>query len=620
MYIRRTTIKSRKNAEPYFTYRLVESVRTIKGVSQRTVLNLGRYFSIPKESWPALAGRIKEILSGQINLFQPSQTIERAAQRYAALIIQKRSEASDPESPENSENDCHCVDINSLEMMRPRSAGIEHVSLAALRQLKLDEKLKGLGFNRHHLNAAIGSIIGRMAAPGSESATHFWLQNHTGLGELLNYDYESMNLTRMYQASDLLIKNKKHLEQHLYRHECNVLNFEETITLYDLTNTYFEGSGKRNDQAAHGRSKEKRSDCPSVTLGLVLDGSGFPRKSDVFAGNASEPKTLKSMIEGLNNPLAEKAEKDQDRLFEKKKPTIVMDAGIAAEDNIKWLKNKEYQYIVVSRKQHREFSEADAEEVKNDKNGTVKVQKVTNKQTGEVELYCHSTRRELKEKAIQERFKSRFEESLCKLKAGLSKKGCLKKHDKVVERIGRLKEKYSKASKNYTISVKKDKKSGNASQITWKCIPSPESKDSYPGVYCLRTNRNDLDGPTLRRTYTMLTDLEAVFRSLKSELGLRPVFHQKKERVTGHLFISLLAYHLVHTIRFQLKQKGIHLSWSVLRKYLMGQNRTTITMKCQNGNTVHVRKSTRPEPRQQEVYQALNLSWHPGRIIKKVVK
>jgi transposase len=620
VYIRRTTIRSRKDGDPYFTYRLVESVRTGKGVSQRTILNLGRHFALPKESWPVLARRIEEILSGQISLFQPSQEIERAAQRYAASIIEKRAEASEAESCENDQEDYHCVDINSLEMTRPRSVGIEHVSLEILRQLKLDEKLKELGLNRHQLNAAIGTIIGRMAAPGSESATHFWLQNHTGLGELLDYDYESTSLTRMYQVCDLLLKNKDALEQHLYQSERSLLDFEETITLYDLTNTYFEGSAKFNDQATHGRSKEKRSDCPLVTLGLVLDGSGFPRKSDVFEGNASEPKTLKMMIEGLKESPVEKAGEDQNRLWEKKKPTIVMDAGIATEDNIEWLKKENYHYLVVSRKRHREFSEAEAQEVKKDKNGTVKVQKVINEQTGEVELYCHSSRRELKEKAIQERFNERFEQSLCKLKAGLNKKGCVKKYDKVVEQIGRLRQKYAKASKNYTISVKKDEKSGNASQITWKCEPSPESKDSYPGVYCLRTDRDDLEGPTLWRTYTMLTDLEAVFRSLKSELGLRPVFHQKTKRVNGHLFISLLAYHLVHTIRFQLKKKGIYSSWSNLRKKLMGHNRTTVTMKCRNGNTVHIRKSTRPEPRQQEIYQALNLSWHPGRIIKKVIQ
>lgn len=620
MYIRKTTIKSRKSGEPYYTYRLVKSVRTQKGVRQRTVLNLGRHFSFPRESWPDLAKRIEEIIAGQTNLFQPPKDIETVAQNYAASIIQSSDRADESKSDKQDQPEYHTVDINSLEMMRPRSVGNEHVGLETLRQLGLDSKMKELGFNKHQLNAAIGTVIGRMCVPGSELATHYWLQNLTGLGELLGYDYEAMSLSRIYQISDLLLKYKEELEQHLYERERSLFHFEETITLYDLTNTYFEGSGKFNELAANGKSKEKRSDCPLVTLGLVLDGSGFPKKSKVFAGNASEPKTLEEMIKELGEPLLDEADKRQKQLFEKKKPIVVMDAGIATEDNVEWLKDEQYRYLVVSRKQHREFSKEEAVEVKRDGDYTVKAQKVVNSETGEVELYCHSTRREQKDRAIQDLFTTRFEEKLRMLNAGLNKKGCVKRYDKVIERIGRLKQKYSKVSKHYQISIKNDKKSGKATQVTWERKQSPDSAESHPGVYCLRTNLDDWDESTLWRTYTMLTDLEAVFRSLKSELGLRPVFHQITRRVSGHVFITLVAYHLVHTIRCQLKKRGIHSSWSDLRKQLKGQNRTTVTMQCQNGGTVHIRKSTRPEPRQQVIYDALNLPWYPGRTIKKVVE
>ena len=206
-----------------------------------------------------------------------------------------------------------------------------------------------------------------------------------------------------------------------------------------------------------------------------------------------------------------------------------------------------------------------------------------------------------------------------KLNAGLHKKGCIKKYDKVLLSLGRLKQKYSRAAKNYRITVNKDKKTGNAVRIIRKRKESSNSTDSHPGVYCLRTNQDTWDESTLWRTYTMLTDLEAVFRSLKSELGLRPVFHQKTKRVSGHLFITLLAYHLIHTIRCQLKTNNIHSSWSDLRKQLTGQDRVTVSMQCRNGDTVHIRKSTRPEPRQQVIYDALGLSHYPGRIIKKTV-
>jgi len=616
MYIRRTTINRHKDGKRYYTYRLVESVRTSKGVRQRTLLNLGSNFNCPRESWSDLSSRIEEIISGQQRLFPPDSDLEDAAQRYAALIIQAQNRSEGTAGDSTSSYDYRNVDINTLEFMRPRSVSVEHVAYEALRQLQLDTKLQELGLNKHQLGAAIGSVIGRMVVPGSELATHYWLHHHTGLGELLGYDYENMKLTRMYQASDILLKHKEALEQHLYERQRSIFQFDETITLYDLTNTYFEGSGKYNDLAAHGRSKEKRTDCPLVTLGLVLDSSGFPIRSKVFAGNASEPQTLAEMINGLNGPQQDEA---QQHLLKQGKPTIVMDAGIATEDNINWLKEKGYAYLVVSRKRHREFSEKDAEVVKKDKNCTVKAYKKINDQTGEVELYCHSTRREDKERAINDRFSTRFEEALDKLNAGLHKKGCTKKYDKVLLSLGRIKEKYSRAAKNYRITVTKDKITGNAAQIIRKRKESSDSTDSYPGVYCLRTNQDTWDESTLWRTYTMLADLEAVFRSLKSELGLRPVFHQKTKRVSGHLFITLLAYHLIHTIRCQLKMHDIHSCWSDLRKQLMGQNRVTVSMQCRDGDTVHIRKSTRPEPRQQVIYDSLGLSHYPGRIIKKTV-
>ena len=186
-------------------------------------------------------------------------------------------------------------------------------------------------------------------------------------------------------------------------------------------------------------------------------------------------------------------------------------------------------------------------------------------------------------------------------------------------KIGRLRQKYSKVSSRYTISVKKDEQTGNATGITWKQQPQPETTDTHPGVYCLRTSQTDWDESTLWNTYTMLTDLEAVFRSLKSELGLRPVHHQITTRVSGHLFITVLAYHLVHTIRFRLKQAGIHSSWSSIRTTLSTQCRMTVSMLCKDGSTVHVRKSNRPETNQQEIFSALSLKNHPGCTVKSTI-
>ncbi len=600
MYIRRTTIKSRKDGNQYYTYRLVESQRTGKKIHQYTILNLGTNFEIPREQWSILCSRIQDIISGQNNLFESSKSIEQAAQMYAARMIQSQKQPV----PDN-EQDYRDIDINSLDMLRPRSVSCEYVALETFRLLGLDEKLKKIGFTGPALAAVTGSIIGRMCAPGSELATHYWLQNISGLGELINYDFNNTTLYRMYQVSDQLVKNKESIEQSLFEREKHLFNLKETLTLYDLTNTYFEGSGLFNELAEYGHSKEKRSDCLLVTLGLVLDGSGFPKRSKIFKGNVVESSTLSQMIKGLEGD---------------EKPTIVMDAGIATRQNIQWLKENQYSYIVVSRNRHREFDPEQAVIVKQDEYCTVKAQKVIDPETKEALLYCHSTQREKKEAAISHGFTRRFEEAMAKLEKGLNQPRCLKKYEKVLEQIGRIKQKFSKAAKQHDIKVTQNEKTGNAINITWEKKIISETKDNLPGVYCLRTSHTDMNESDLWQTYTMLTDLEAVFRSLKSELGLRPVFHQITDRVTGHLFITLIAYHLVHSIRYRLKQSGIHASWDDLRKFLTGQSRVTITMQCKNGDVVHVRKSTRPEPDQQKIYSALGLKSLPGRTIKKIVK
>ena len=233
----------------------------------------------------------------------------------------------------------------------------------------------------------------------------------------------------------------------------------------------------------------------------------------------------------------------------------------------------------------------------------------------EVELYCHSEQREKKENGIQESFARRFEEALEKLSTGLHKKRTIKNYDRILERIGRLKQKYARAAQYYEVRVVEDK--GLATQIHW--TRTKTIKATLPGVYCLRTNQTEWDNATLWHTYTMLTDLESVFRCLKAELGLRPVFHHETHRVSGHFFISVLVYHLVHTLRYQLKASAIHLSWSGIRRELMGQDRATVQLNRADGKTLHVRKTTRAEPRQKVICGALGIPATPGRTERRIV-
>ena len=605
MFIRRTTIKSRAHGEPYVTHRLVESIRTEQGVRQRTLLNLGRHFDVPKEQWPALVIRLEQLLEGQGDLLGSDVDAkwEPLAQQIVAQLLHARAkEQEEVESPAEYQS----VDLQRLDVLRPRSVGVEHVALEVLRQLGLEDKLEALGFNRPQRAAAIGTLIARMAAPASELATHGWLAERSGLGELIGFDFTKLSLTALYRIGDQLYRHQTALEDFLYQRERSLFDLDEVVTLYDLTNTYFEGEAKANGNAARGNSKEKRSDCPLVTLALVLNGSGFPKRSAVLPGNVSEPKTLAMMLEQLLDP------------NETRRPTVVLDAGIAAEDNVAWLREQGYPYVVVSRKRHREFDPEQAVVVKEQDALKVAVQRKVNEDSGEVELYCHSSKREAKERGIDQHFAKSYEAALRSLAEGLHKKRTVKRYPKVLERLGRLKQKHARVARYYQVEVAEDPKTGLARAITWERKTATE--DTFPGVYCLRTDQADWDEARLWRTYTMLTDLEAVFRSLKSELGLRPVFHHKTHRVSAHLFISVLAYHLVHSIRFQLKAADIDQSWNGLRRALSGQERVTIELKREDGATVHVRRTSRPEPRQLRIYDALGIASRPGRTETTVSK
>jgi len=590
MYIRMTTQRNKKTGRTYSTYRLVESYRNQSGqVRQRTLLNLGANFIIAKEMWKILADRIEAICRGQQALFSLDPAIEKEAKRIAKLIMHKYSEAVTSSRPidvntelAHAEKDYQSVDINSLSHHNLRKIGCEYVGYHATKQLELPKILTEIGFNPKQVNLALGTIIGRLASPGSELSTHYYLTEQSGLDELLNTDFSGLPLKNLYKISDQLLKNKTAIEQALYKRERDLFNLEEIITLYDITNTYFEGSSLANPKAKYGRSKEKRNDCPLVALGMVLDASGFPKKSDFFPGNIGEPTTVEQMLTQLN---AEKS------------ATVVMDAGFASEANINWLKASGYSYIVVSRKHNNSMpNHSEKVLVKEDKHNQVHASLIKNEETDELELYCHSQAKEKKTQAMIDQSSARYEEELHKLKNGLSKKGCMKKYEKVMEKVGRLKEIYKRGAQHYKVSVEADAANQYAISIHWE--PCEEKQAKRLGVYCLRTNRQDLDEKTFWKIYTMLTELESAFRSLKSELGMRPIYHQKEERVDGHLFISILAYHLLHTIRYQLKSKGIHESWQTLRRVLDVQCRLTSTLQLKTGKTVQIRKTSSPDANQ----------------------
>lgn len=605
MYIRRTQTRNSATGEAYYTQRLVQSVRVGSQVRQTTLLNLGRHFALAQEEWPALCARLEELRSGQGALLGGvgSMRVEREAQRLFARLLARQpvaaTTASAPSTP-----DVQAIDVDSVELSRPRTVGVESVGLWAMAEVDFVGLLQALGLTGPQRALIVGAIIGRMAAPGSERATHRWLGERSGLGELLDIDFEALPLVPFYRAADGLMRHRAVIEQRLFARVSELFALDWTVTLYDLSNTFFEGEAAGNPKAQRGHSKEKRRDCPLVTLGLVLDGSGFVRRSQTFDGNVVEGTTLADMLHGLGAPRG---------------ALVVMDAGIATEENIVWLRTQGYRYLVVSRERQRQFDAREAITLETANGEHVAIQRVADADGQEARLYCYSERRARKEEGIAQRFTQRFEAALQKLHEGLARPRTTKTLDKVWERIGRLKAKSHGVGQHYAIAIVPDATGQLAQAIRWERQPVAGTLLTHPGVYCLRTNELSWDAEQLWRTYVTLTDLEAVFRSLKSELGLRPVYHRTEGRVDGHLFITVLAYQFVQLIRRRLRQHGISDRWSTLRDILAGQCRVTATFRRADGRTLHVRKATRAEPAQLAIIQALGSDPSPGGIQKMVV-
>ena len=603
MFIRRTRTRSASVGD-YFTYRLVQTLREGNKVRQVTLLNLGRHFHIPKDDWKLLCARVEQITSHQKELFPVDipEEIEVEANRIAAQLQVRRSEHVEKDS--SVETDLQSVDINSLEMVRPRSVGVEQCALWAMEQLDLTDILASVGFTRPQMVAAIGSIVGRMAMAGSERATYKWLTRRSALGELIGVDFETTSQMSLYRASDHLVKNKQRIESQLFAKLQSLFGLECTVTLYDLTNTYFEGIMHGCKKARRGHSKEKRTDCPLMTLGLVLDGSGFVKRSRVLPGNVSEPSTLQDMLRDLDVP---------------EKALVVMDRGISTSKNIEWLQKNGYRYLVVSREKRIEVAEDGSIEITTRGNSRVRIHKEISADGGEARLYCYSEQRAQKDQAITERFCRKLEQSLDDLASGLKRPRTTKKLDKIHQRIGRLLERCHGVGQHYEINVIADESGQKAVDVKWRHKPVDGGMATHPGVYCLRTNELDWNEEQLWRTYTMLTDLEAVFRSLKSELGLRPVYHHIDARCEGHMFITVLAYQFVQMIRHNLYIRGVKDSWAALRGILSTMVRVTATFQQANGKVLHVRKATKPEPEHKQIQKHLGLSRNPGGIQKCIV-
>lgn len=598
MFIRRVQTRPRPGSpQPYASFRLVRSVRSGDSVRQLTLLNLGAHFSVPQPQWPALCELVAAIRSGHAPLIEPDPALLQTAQQIADRL-------SLSALPDSADDDLAHVHLDSLDHRFVRSVGPERLALHALRELRFADALRQLGVSSRDARIASALVLARMLHPSSEREAHAWLSHHSAALELLGLDSGTpLSLAKLYRIGDLLFHHREALETALFRRERSLLELAPTIAFYDLTNVHYHGRPRADLQ--HGRSKQKRNDCTLVTLGLTLDAAGFPCRSEILPGNVSEPATLELASTRLGRLLGEGP-----------RPTVVMDAGLSTAATIAWLRAQDYDWITVRRGGADPPGE-DPELSLRTRHGTVAKAWRLRTQDGESELCLWSEERQAKDDAILAKQRERFESELQALHAGLTKKGCTKRYDKVVERLGRLKERYKRVSGQYELRVERAPAASDesadaagaagqgprkqssqpplAAAVRWQRNDQHARKDARAGTYVLRTSHTDWDLERVARTYWQLTEIEATFRSLKSEIGLRPIWHAKQDRIRAHLFIAVLAYHGVHLLRRRLGAHGIHDSWQTIRRKLANWMRLTTTLVSAGGERIECRQDSRPD-------------------------
>ena len=442
------------------------------------------------------------------------------------------------------------VDVDTMEHTDAREVGAEWICLQAIRELKIDKFLEREGWSEIRINTALAQLITRTVYSPSELKSLDIMRENSAVCELLTGSREwQPGFHATYEVAPALYELKDRLEDHLCRRTDSLFNVTNRIALFDLTNFYFEGRKDASKKAQYGRSKEKRSDCKLLVLALCINAAGFIRYSCILAGNTSDPDSLPAMVDTLATRCRVPVSPEQRVL-------VCLDAGIATDDNLVKIREKGYDYLCVSRSRQKDYElEPDAENVKvlDSRQQPISLTRVRHEEGGDYYLEINSPGKQLKEESMNRLFKERFEKELTKARESLSKKGGKKAYEKVIERVGRAIGKYPSISKYYVIDYIRDEKNPkNMGDIQWR-IAVPENVDRLSGIYFLRTNREKLDEQTTWDYYNLIREIECTNRQLKTDLSLRPIYHQKDGRSDAHLFMGLIAYWIVNTIRYRMK-------------------------------------------------------------------
>ena len=615
-------------------YRLVESYRNYDDrICHRTILN---------------AGYLEELTTGQLNLIQKiltskvknydnplfelpftdDTTVTHYVDKfYSRMVAEKRIDVLVEKKPPKSGKDIQAIDINSIRNKEVREIGAEWMSYQATGQLQIALFLERRGWDRDDIKLALAHIISRAVYPASELETTRWIKENSSVCEVTGYDIERVTKDRLYAISKKLYAEKEALEQHLSVRTNELFDIEDKIMLYDLTNTYFEGRKQGSNLAKYGRNKEKRNDVKLVVLALVVNPEGFIKYSSILEGNMADSKTLEGMIDKLRTKTSVSA----------RKALVVIDAGIATDDNLEMIKKKGYNYLCVSRSSLKDYhveAGATTVTVTDNKKQKIDLCHVTSGRNTDYYLKVESHAKALKERSMNEQFRSRFEAELQKIADSLTKKGGVKQEDKVHQRIGRVKQKYPSIGRYFDIETEvkeevrtKRKRKGTepvqeikrtVTAIKW-AVKEGVDINARSGVYFLRTCIDAISEQTVWQFYNTIREVEATFRVLKTDLGLRPIYHQNDQNTMAHLHLGLLAYWLVNTVRHQLKKKGIHSGWREIVRIMNTQKAVTTLAQNVHDQVIMIRRCSEPNQQVRQLYDALKYKYAPFAKRKSVV-
>ena len=459
------------------------------------------------------------------------------------------------------------------------------------------------------MQLALTQIISRAVYPASELKTASWIRDNSAVCELTGYDAGKVTKDKLYEGALRLYSVKDTLEKHLSRKTNELFSISDKIVLYDLTNTYFEGQYAKSKLAKYGRSKEKRNDARLVVLALVVNMYGFIKYSCIHEGNMADSNSLSHMIDKLTLNT------------NTHQPVVVMDAGIATESNLQMVKAKGYHYLCVSRGRLKDYHAVPGRltvlmETKSKRH--VRLKAVASE--GQTDYYMEVASEDKWQTAnsMRAQFEQRFEEELRKIAEALDRKGGIKKTDKVHERIGRARERYPSVQYYYDIEVAA--KNDTATSIKWqKNEERYAQKEAALGIYFLRTSLLLEDEVTIWNIYNTIREIENTFRTLKTDLDLRPVYHKSDAGTLAHLHLGILAYWVVNTIRCKLKAHDINSHWPEIVR--IGNTQKIITTHGTNkaGYLIGVRKCSDPTDELKKLQSILLIKHKPFAKRKSVV-